>query len=335
MKSGVGIIGCGRVGKKRSALLPQDLAISYYDINSTLSQELANERSRISSAKTLACKTLHELLTDSTIQSVIIATPHSELTSIALQALSAGKHILIEKPGALSIKAWNSMKTLADQNQLLIRIGYNLRFHPSLMRAKEIILNGELGPLFMIRARYGHGARLGYENEWRMKDRSLGGGELIDQGVHLIDLAHWFMGDFETIEGHLANLYWQSPAEDNAFISLRNKNGQTAWLHASCSEWKNTFSLEIYGTQGKLHAEGLGGSYGSEKLTHFKMGAKMGPPDALVYEFKDQVDPWSIEMNAFFEDIRLKRTPCPGYEEGLKVLRVVESLHSKGNNHPT
>ena len=181
-----------------------------------------------------------------------------------------------------------------------------------------------------VRARYGQGGRLGYEREWRADPKVSGGGELIDQGVHLIDLAGIFLGDFTVVDGHAATYFWNMPVEDNAFVSLRNAQGQTAWLHASCTEWKNLFSLEIYGRHGKLHWEGLGGSYGVERLTHYRMLPEMGPPETTVWEFPRGDESWRIEMAEFFDDIRLKRTPVPGLKEARAALAVVEAIYTAG-----
>ena len=104
-----------------------------------------------------------------------------------------------------------------------------------------------------------------------------GGGELIDQGVHLIDLARWILGDFPHVHGFAHTYFWQMPVDDNAFLTLRTQHQQTAFLHVSCTEWKNLFSLEIYGRDGKLHIDGLGGSYGVEKLAHYQHAAGDGP----------------------------------------------------------
>jgi predicted dehydrogenase len=134
-----------------------------------------------------------------------------------------------------------------------------------------------------IRARYGHGGRVGYDKEWRANPKLSGGGELIDQGIHLIDLAGWFLGEFKKIDGHAETYFWKMPVDDNAFLSLRTAKNQTAWLHVSCTEWKNLFSFEIYGRHAKLHIEGLGGSYGVEKLFHYQMKPEMGIPDTKVY----------------------------------------------------
>ncbi len=153
---------------------------------------------------------------------------------------------------------------------------------------------------------------------------------MIDQGVHLIDLAGIFLGDFTTVEGHATTYFWKMPVDDNAFLSLRNAAGNTAWLHVSCSEWKNLFSLEIYGRDAKLHWEGLGGSYGLEKLTYYKMLPQMGPPETTIWEFPRGDESWKIEMAEFFEDIRLKRCPVPGLREAKAALSVVEQIYQSG-----
>ena len=117
------------------------------------------------------------------------------------------------------------------------------------------------------------------------------------------------------------------PVDDNAFLNLRTAAGQTAWLQVSCTEWKNLFSLEIYGRTGKLHLEGLGGSYGVERLAFYKMLPGMGPPETTIFEYPRGDDSWRLEMAEFLEDIRLSRTPRPGLREGLATLRVVETIY--------
>jgi predicted dehydrogenase len=145
----------------------------------------------------------------------------------------------------------------------------------------------------------------------------------------LIDLAGWFLGEFTIVDGHCATFFWDMPVEDNAFLSLRTGAGQTAWLHASCTEWKNMFSLEIYGRDGKVAIEGLGGSYGPERLTFYKMLPQMGPPETTVWEFPAGDASWSLETAAFIDDIRLGREPSPGLSEGIRTLEIVGQIYRK------
>jgi predicted dehydrogenase len=117
--------------------------------------------------------------------------------------------------------------------------------------------------------------------------------------------------------------------DDNTFLSLRTATGQTAWLHASCTEWKNLFSFELYGRDAKIAIDGLGGSYGPEKLTFYKMLPQMGPPETTVFEFPGTDDSWAVETRAFVDDIRLGREPSPGLNEGIRTLEIVEAIYRR------
>jgi len=145
--------------------------------------------------------------------------------------------------------------------------------------------------------------------------------------VHLIDLARWFLGDFVRIHGTVSTLFWKMPVEDNAFLELKTAQGQVAWLQASCSEWKNLFSLEIYGRIGKLQIDGLGGSYGPERLIHYRMKPEMGPPDSATLEFPDPDGSWQREIEAFEEDILSGRAPRPGLGDALATLEIVDEIY--------
>jgi predicted dehydrogenase len=117
------------------------------------------------------------------------------------------------------------------------------------------------------------------------------------------------------------------PVDDNAFLSLRTAAGQTAWLHVSCTEWKNLFSLEIYGRDAKIAIDGLGGSYGQEKCTYYKMLPQMGPPETTVWDYPAGDGSWALELAAFETDIRTGRAPSPGLPEGIRTLEIVEEIY--------
>jgi predicted dehydrogenase len=261
-----------------------------------------------------------------------VATVNAALSPLACQAAEAGKHVLVEKPVGISLAELDKLEEVARRKEVLVRAAYNHRYHPACLKVSEIWRSGALGPILFVRGRYGQGGRVRYEKEWRAKHKVSGGGELMDQGVHLIDLAGIFLGEFTTIEGHAATYFWNMPVDDNAFLSLRNKAGQTAWLHVSCTEWKNLFSLEVYGRDGKLHWEGLGGSYGVERLSYYKMLPQMGPPETTIFEYQRGDESWKLEMTDFFEDIRLGRTPVPGLSEAKAVMRVVEAIYGKAKS---
>ena len=322
----IAIIGCGLIGQKRLNNLPPGSVTVACDLNLDRAKKLAAQ-----SCGCLATDSFLEAVKSPNVDVVMVATLNNTLAQIALQAIQSGKHVLVEKPGGITVDELKNLQTVATQFGVLVRVGYNHRFHPASLKALEIFHSGVLGPIMFVRGRYGQGGRIGYEKEWRADPKLSGGGELIDQGVHLIDLARIFLGEFVKVEGHVATYFWNMPVDDNAFLSLRNASGNTAWLQISCSEWKNMFSLEIYGRDGKLHWEGLGGSYGLEKLTYYKMLPKMGPPDTTVWEYPRGDESWRIEMEEFAEDIRMKRTPVPGLKEAIAAMVVVENIYKKQN----
>jgi predicted dehydrogenase len=317
------IIGCGLIGSRRAR------AISKGDLKLVFDLDLERARTLASERAARAANSAEGVLTDPEVDAVIVSTANSGLAPIALAAVRAGKHVLVEKPGAISSEQLAEIEAAASATNAIVRIGYNHRFHPAFLKIQELIQTEPLGEVLFVRARYGHGGRVGYEQEWRADPNLSGGGELIDQGVHLIDLASMFLGQFTQIEGHAVTSFWKMPVDDNAFLSLRTANGKTAWLHASCTEWKNLFSFEVYFQHAKLQVEGLGGSYGLERLTYYKMLPQMGPPETTIYEFPRGDNSWAIEISEFIEDIRTGRAPSPGLAEARRTLEIVEEIYRK------
>ena len=257
---------------------------------------------------------------------VFIATTHDQLAPIAAEAASAGKHVLIEKPGARAACELDAVADAAARTGALVRVGFNHRYHRAFRKAREIFETGALGEMMFIRGRYGHGGRPGYDREWRAVPALSGGGELVDQGVHLIDLSRWFLGDFLSCAGPRPHIFLGHAGGGQRVPAARNRAGQVAFLHASWTEWKNLFSFEIAGRVGKLEITGLGGSYGTERLTWYKMSPEMGPPETPAWEYPMADDSWHAENADFFEDIRLGRQPDPGIADAQAMLRVVESI---------
>ena len=326
---GIGIIGCGLIGQKRAnALGKEGLLVACADIDLKRATSLA----RTSNAK--AFEDWQELLKLPEVEIVVVATLHDSLAEITLAAIESGKYILVEKPAARNAKELEPVMVAAERKFVKVHVGFNHRYHRSLRKAKEIIDSSELGELMFIRARYGHGGRLGYDKEWRAKPELSGGGELIDQGPHLIDLSRWFLGEFNEIQGFAQTCYWDMPVDDNGFMMLKTVKKQTAFLHVSCTEWKNLFSMEIYGREGKLDLSGLGGSYGVEKITWYKMLPEMGPPETTSWEYPMGDDSWATEIAEFYDDILLDRSPTVSLKDAHAVLEIIETIYQQsGYDH--
>jgi predicted dehydrogenase len=324
----VAIIGCGLIGRKRANALGDaqvtvcaDVALDRAD---ALAHAIAVGPAAIAPAATTDWPAA---VTRSDVDIVIVATTNDVLADVTKAAVAAGKHVLVEKPAARNLAEIDAVIEAAARSRSIVRVGFNHRCHPAIQKAHELVRDGIVGDLMFLRSRYGHGGRVGYEKEWRADPARSGGGELIDQGVHVIDLSRWFLGDIAAVDGFAQTCFWNMPVDDNAFMTLRTARGQTAFLHVSCTEWKNLFSLEIYGRHAKLHIEGLGGSYGVEKLSHYQMRPEMGPPDTTVYEYPGADQSWTLEFEEFLDDIRLEREPGAGLADARAALAVVEEVY--------
>jgi predicted dehydrogenase len=324
----IGIIGCGLIGQKRAKVLGVGRLVATADVHLDRASQLARQHD----AK--AFSNWRDLLTLPDVDAVVVATLHDSLAEITLAAVEAGKHVLVEKPAARRSAELEPVVRAANANGVTVRVGFNHRYHRAFRKARSLFDDGVLGELMFIRARYGHGGRVGYDEEWRADPALSGGGELIDQGPHLIDLARWFLGDFTEVDGFAHTYFWQMPVDDNGFMLLKTQSRQVAFLHASCTEWKNLFSMEIYGRNAKLEISGLGGSYGVEKLTYYKMLPEMGPPETTTWEYPMADDSWAIEMAEFYDDITMLREPSAGLRDAIAALRIIETIYEKsGYDH--
>ncbi|HEY7156986.1 MAG TPA: Gfo/Idh/MocA family oxidoreductase [Gemmataceae bacterium] len=319
----VAIIGCGLIGQKRARALPSDVKLAAVaDTNHPRARQLA--------AQFPGCEVepdWQSCVTRADVDLVIVSTVNAALAPVTLAAVRQGKHVLVEKPAARCADELRPVVEAAHAAGVLVKVGFNHRFHPAFLKARELCDAGELGPLLYVRGRYGHGGRLGYDREWRADPAIAGGGELLDQGVHLIDLSRWFLGDFVEVEGHIATYFWNMPVEDNGFLSLRTVHGETAWLHASCTEWKNLFSFEIFGRDGKLQIDGLGGSYGVERLSFYRMLPQMGPPQTTIWEYPGEDQSWRMEFDHLCECVANERQPQGTLEDAVAALEVVEQVY--------
>jgi predicted dehydrogenase len=319
----VAIVGCGLIGQKRAALLGVCRLVACADLVRDRAERLAKAHGADASDD------WRQVVKRDDVQLVLISAVHKALPEITLEAVRHGKHCLVEKPAARRPHELDAVIAEARRTGALVRVGFNHRYHPAVLKARELVRAGAVGELMFLRARYGHGGRAGYDREWRADPDLSGGGELIDQGTHLIDLARLFLGDFAHVEGFAATYFWDMPVDDNAFVVLRTADRRAAFLHASCTEWKNLFSLEVYGRAGKLDLSGLGGSYGVERVTLYQMRPEMGPPDTTTWEYPRGDDSWRLELNDMLDDIRLGRQPSPGLADAHAVLRVVEAVYAR------
>lgn len=318
------IIGCGLLGLRRAEYIKNSVnIIACCDDNN---KKLNNFKKKYCN---LAFKNWKKIFEIKNIDFVIISTPHYLLSKIAIFALKKKIHVFIEKPGGINSFELKEIIILQKKFKKNVYIAYNHIYHPSIIKSKNIIENGDIGKILYIRARYGHGGRLGYEKEWRAKPEQSGGGEIIDQGSHLINLSIYFLGKLNKVQSYLSTFFWNMKVEDNGFLILRNNENQVSFIHASCTEWKNKFSFEIFGKLGKLEVSGLGGSYGTEKLTFYKMLKKMGPPEIYKWNFKNKDRSWKIEINNFLEHINNKTYDNKNLINAYETIKIISKVYKQ------
>lgn len=313
----VAIIGCGLIGKKRAKALQGDALVAVCDTDESRARGLAAEFSGATVYTEWSACLRHPGL-----QAVVIATTHDKLPVITTAAIEAGLAVLVEKPAGRNPEELATLAQFAGDRKAVVRVGFNHRYHPAFRQIREITARQDFGPLMFIRGRYGHGGRLGMEKEWRGQPELSGGGELIDQGVHLIDLSRQWLKDVTFVQGWSHRYFWDMPVEDNGFLLLRNAADQAAFLQVSCTEWKNLFSFEIYFKTAKFDVSGLGGSYGVERLAFYRMRPEMGPPDAQTFEYPVD-DSWAQEWLEFRADVAARRTPNANLDDALAAMQVV------------
>jgi len=232
-----------------------------------------------------AASTWHACCRDD-IDIVVVSTPNASKDLIALCALQSVPCVLVEKPAACDLSALQSLIEVAESAGALLKVGFNYRYFDGLRDAREALVAGTVGDLVNYRIRHGHGGRPDYGDDWRMDPSISGGGQLMDQGSHAIDLALWYAGPVTGASCELQDAVWgRGTVEDNAFVTLRHGDvvGQ---IHVSWTQWKNLFSIELFGKRGAIVVEGLGGSYGPhQRVTHVR--ADSGAPTTARLSYDD------------------------------------------------
>ena len=320
----IGIVGCGLIGKRRAQLAHAsgDEVLLVADINLERAEETGQA---VNAHRT---DNWEEVARHPEVEAIVVATVNKSLLPVTLAGFESGKHVLCEKPLGRNAREAKAMVDAARTAGRLLKVGFNHRHHPGLWRAKELAQSGEIGPLMNIRAAYGHGGRPGYDQEWRGNADLAGGGELLDQGVHLVDLCRWFLGDFSQVTGMLGTWFWNiTPLEDNGFALLRTGGGQIATIHTSWTQWKNLFRFEIFGRDGFLLVNGLGGSYGVETLTLGKRRPESGPPIMETWEFPGPDISWQSEWDEFKAALNEHRQPVGNGHDGYQAARVIDAIY--------
>lgn len=327
----VGIVGCGRMGRRRAQVIDDAAQETLLVVADTDGQKAADL------AEQMDCDVAtdwREVVDNPELDVIVVSVPNKYMLEVVTAALQNGKHVLCEKPLGRNSSEAAQMIAVADASDSIFQVGFNKRFHPAAMKMRELFETGVLGPILYSRAIFGHGAQPGLEKTWFASADLAGGGALIDIGVHLVDLLRWFQGDFEEVFAVASTYYWDLEhfdnglqLDDNAFFILRTADGQTAQVHASWTQWQNRFSFELFGRDGFLRWEGLGGYYGPATLTLAKRRPESGPPIVETLDFDATDNSLRLEWEHFVETVRGNDQPAANGSDALKTMRVIEALY--------
>lgn len=325
----VGLIGLGKMGRIRARVLT-----ARGDVALVAAHDPAPEAFLAEFPETPLLADAHAVLA-SQADAVFIATPNKFTPDLVVAALNAGKHVFCEKPPGRSLA---DIERIIDAEQAnpgcRLKFGFNHRYHAGIQEAKRIVDSGRLGNLMWARAVYGKSGGHGFERDWRSNPDLVGGGILLDQGIHMLDLLAWFLGPFEEVKGMVSSSYWKVGVEDNAFALLRDAQGRIAQLHSSSTQWKHRFTLELYLTDGYLSVNGILSStrsYGDETITVARRRFAPGIPHGNTREetiYFDNDPSWELEIDDFVRCVREKTPVTLGNSrQAHEAMRLVFAIY--------
>ncbi len=246
-----GLIGAGSIGAIRAAALPRTPGASLAAIF-----DLDPERARAAAATAQLMPSAKALIDSPDVDAVIISTPPTTHEELAVAALAAGKHVLVEKPFAPTIDACQRMAAAAEAAGKVLTVGYNHRYFEALKLIRDAARSGELGTITHVRAYTGHVGLAEFKAPWMYDVAVMGGGALFDNGTHLIDLVRYIAGDFTDLYAQVSDKVWHLPdVEDNAQLLARSATGAALSIEASWSEWRGyRFHIDVHGDRGMARA---------------------------------------------------------------------------------
>lgn len=326
----VGIVGFGKMGRIRKEVIESnpDLVLrSACDVN-------AQGQNEPLSCEFYEC---YQDLLATDIDAVFVCTPNRFAPEIAIAALNSRKHVFCEKPPGRNLSDIRDIVKAEQQNKgLKLKFGFNHRYHGAVVQAKSLVDGGSLGEVLWMRGIYGKSGAADFESSWRSNREIAGGGILLDQGIHMVDLFRLFCGDFHEVKSFITNSFWKIDVEDNAFALLRNRRAQVAMLHSSSTHWKHTFSLDIFLERGYLTISGILSStrsYGQgEKLIvatrQFENeGHALGNPREEITYFDRDLS-WQLEVEDFVDCVKNDKKVCVGSsKDALKAMELVHKIY--------
>ena len=280
---------------------------------------------------------IDKIINNPEINAIFICTPNYLNKPLTVQALEAGKHVFCEKPPAFNSREVEEIISVEKKSGKILMYGFNHRHHESIRYMRKLIDSKEFGKVLWMRGRYGKSVDKFFFDTWRARKKLAGGGILLDQGIHMLDLFIMLGGDFDSVQADVSSRYWNLDIEDNVFAIYKNsKTGVVASLHSTMTQWRHLFSLEVFLEKGYMVLNGLktsSGTYGDEILSIAK-NRTIAP--AAVWEDEERItfetdNSWTSEINHFLNAIE-NNTPVQvgSSADALAVMKLIDQTYKNG-----
>ena len=323
----VGIAGYGVVGKRRHAALKK---IHDFKVTSLSDISFKDEDNLLN----LNCYSDYkDLIKNEDLDILFISLPNNHAASATLLGLKKNLHVFCEKPPAKTLSELMPIKEHLEKTDLKLMYGFNHRFHSSVIHAKKIIDSDELGKIVNLKGIYGKSNMISFnQTDWRTDREKSGGGILLDQGIHMLDLMNYFVGGFNNIFSIIQNTFWNFDVEDNAFVLMQNDDGIIGQLHSSATQWRHTFNLDVTLKKGSLILGGLltsSKSYGDEtlKIIYADPDNDKGNPKEEIINFDEDIS-WDMEIKRFTDAVRNSdKIENGSIDQAIEIMDLIEKIY--------
>jgi predicted dehydrogenase len=322
----VGIAGYGVVGARRRFFIDQHpdlLTVAVCD------KKFAQTKKDLGGAR---CHTDYKDLLKEDLDIIFVCLPNYLTAEVTIAGLKRNLHVFCEKPPGRDVEEIKNVISVEKRRPgIVLKYGFNHRYHDSVRQAMEIVRSKELGEVINMRGVYGKSKIIPFSGGWRAERKYSGGGILLDQGIHMVDLMSLFCAEFTEVKSFVSNSYWKHNVEDNAYALLKDRFGRVAMLHSSATQWQHRFTLDIALTKGYLELCGiLSGtkSYGEEKLIiGIKSESDLGALREETITYLED-NSWRDEINEFAEAILKGKKILHGTSvEALRTMKLVYSIY--------
>lgn len=325
----VGIAGYGVVGSRRREYIdahPNLRTIAVCD------KKIGEGTMTVEDARSYV--TYDQLLGGEDLDVLFVCLPNYLAPEVTIAGLEHGAHVFCEKPPGRTVDDIRRVREVeAEHPDQKLKYGFNHRYHDSVRDAKEIVESGEYGDILNVRGVYGKSKIVPFSGGWRASRKMAGGGILLDQGIHMLDLMRFFCGEFEEVKSFVSNDYWGHDVEDNAFALMKDQAGRVAFLHSTATQWEHRFNLEITFEEGFVELRGIlsgSKSYGEERLRKGERSeADVGSLTETKVSYLED-NSWQDEVRDFARAI-LKDEPIQSgtSRDALETMKLVYRIYHR------